>query len=133
MPFKLSRRKLENFESELHQFFRGQTKFKLCLDGFGAFQPRVIFIDVQQNPELIALQRGLSKKLQKWHLSKSTKRNKGFVPHVTVAFRDLRRALFNQAWSEYAEKKFHAELLIDRACLLRHDGRRWAECTTIAF
>ena len=48
-----------------------------------------------------------------------------FHPHMTVAFRDLKKPNFVKAWEEFKDKLLDAEFIADRICLLKHDGKRW--------
>ena len=125
MPFKLRSRKLEGFKDHLHKLFSIHDEFPIKLKDFSAFEPRVIYIDVLPNESLRKLQRDLHDHLRHWNLSDSTYGDRGFVPHVTIAFRDLRRAKFKQAWSQYEHDQFKASCIVKEVCLLQHDGQRW--------
>jgi 2'-5' RNA ligase len=35
---------------------------------------------------------------------------RGFHPHITIAFRDLKKAVFYKAWEEYKSKLFSETL-----------------------
>ena len=48
-----------------------------------------------------------------------------FRPHVSVAFRDLKRSQFRKLWAEVRDKTFTEFFQVTGMALLRHDGRRW--------
>jgi 2'-5' RNA ligase len=48
-----------------------------------------------------------------------------FQPHLTLAFRDLRKPAFTKAWEEFKDKPYGENFLADRLCLLKHDGKNW--------
>lgn len=52
-------------------------------------------------------------------------KNRPFSPHVTVAFRDLKRQNFRKAWIEFENQPLEFEFLASHLTLLLHDGRRW--------
>ena len=125
MPFKLGSRKLESLMDHLSKVCSDQEEFPLELEGFSAFAPRVIYIHVPLSEALKRLQREVQVAMRRWNLSAATHGDRGFVPHVTIAFRDLRRARFDQAWSQYQNREFTANCTVKEVCLLRHDGKRW--------
>jgi 2'-5' RNA ligase len=48
-----------------------------------------------------------------------------FVPHMTVAFRDLTKDNFQRAWLEFAGRSLDFEFTASALTLLIHDGSRW--------
>ncbi|MFM7858912.1 MAG: 2'-5' RNA ligase family protein, partial [Flammeovirgaceae bacterium] len=48
-----------------------------------------------------------------------------FQPHVTIAFRDLRKPMFERAWEEFKHRNFKAEFTVDSIALLKHNGKHW--------
>ena len=63
----------------------------MTLDGFSAFAPHVIYIDVMKGDRLMNLQPKLLGHLEdQVGLVSKRDRNRSFVPHLTVAFRDLK-------------------------------------------
>ena len=49
----------------------------------------------------------------------------GFHPHITVAFRDLKKSQFVKAWEEFEHKEFNDTLLTTSFSLLKHNGKIW--------
>ncbi len=133
MPFRLNAKKFETLNQGLQTFFSAQKPFQLGLKGFGCFAPRVIYIDVPDNSALNQLQKGIGSFVRKWNLSSSTRKNQGFVPHVTIAFRDLKRSLFDDAWGTFQDRQFDASITVESVHLLKHDGVRWQECVKYPF
>jgi 2'-5' RNA ligase len=96
------------------------------LHGFGAFPPRVIFIQVQPTPDLVNLQRDLRQHLeQTLGIIDPQASSRSFTPHITVGFRDLTPANFQAAWAEFQPRSYVAEFVPTSLTLLRHDGERW--------
>ncbi len=127
MPFKLKAKKEDYLLKTLEEFALGQKPFSIQLNNFGAFPPRVIFIDVKTNSQLETLQRDLHKTCrQKLNLHNANYKEQAFHPHITLAFRDLRKAKFVEAWEEFAERKFKGNFTAHHLSLLKHNGKDWA-------
>ena len=125
MPFKWRPEREGLLRAALDRTAGHHAPFTVQLSGFGAFPPRVIYIQVAENPALGALQAAVLQTVrQQWKLSLPVTA-RPFVPHLTVAFRDLRKAAFHRAWEEYRHKPFEAGFAVEDVCLLRHDGQRW--------
>jgi 2'-5' RNA ligase len=56
-----------------------------------------------------------------------------FVPHMTVAFRDLTPDNFERAWSEFRDRKINFEFEANNLTLLAHDEQQWNVLSNFAF
>lgn len=125
-PFKWEVEKIPNLEQTLETFALTQSSIPVTLEGFGAFSPRVIYINVLKNAELLNLQKALMRELEEsLNLVDQRSQNRPFSPHMTVAFRDLTKANFRLAWEEYQNQKVNFNFMISSLTLLRHTGKRW--------
>ncbi len=52
-------------------------------------------------------------------------KNRGYTPHLTLAFRDLKKASFNEAWEEFQDKEYKAGWDVNTVTLLKHNGKEW--------
>lgn len=50
---------------------------------------------------------------------------RGFHPHITVAFRDLKKATFEKIWEEYQKKTFRDAFECNSICLLKQVDESW--------
>lgn len=126
MPFRWDETKENILETHLQDFLSVKTSFELSLRGFDAFPPRVIFINVEQSQELEDLQENIRGVMTKEILNlQEGNRSKPFHPHLTIAFRDLRKSLFKKAWKEFESSCFNAVFRVDGISLLKHDGTNW--------
>jgi len=117
-------------EATLHQVLAGYAAgcqpCPLTLHGFGAFAPKVIYIHVDHSPCLHDMQGGLLREMRRaLYLFNGNYKDKPFKPHLTVAFRDLKKAAFAQAWAEFEQKDYHLAFMAQAITLLKHDGHRW--------
>lgn len=125
MPFSWEETKEEKLIAELSGF-KFSPSFKVQLKDYNCFEPRVIFISARENAVLVSLQQQLVRHVkQKLQLFNQSDDMRGFHPHVTVAFRDLKKPVFYQLWKRYQNEHFEAEFECSSFCLLRHNGQRW--------
>ncbi len=125
-PFEWPIADLPRLANTLKQFAAGQSPVPITLDGFDAFAPHVIYINVVKSSSLMAIQPDLLSYLED-HLGLVSERdrNRAFVPHLTVAFRDLKPAMFRQAWSVFQHQELHFDFTVTQLSLLIHDGNLW--------
>jgi len=110
----------------LRDFCMEQSPFTLELKDFGCFAPRVIFVEVVPHPDLRALQMDLASILKtKMNIFNANYQNRPFRPHVTVAFRDLRKGKFFEAWDYFKAHSFQEKTTINSLSLLIHQEGRW--------
>jgi 2'-5' RNA ligase len=126
MPFRWKEKKEVDLIDQLSRFTIDLHAFQLRLKNFSCFSPKVIFIDVETNTELstlkIELQRFCKTEL---NLFNADYKAQPFYPHITLAFRDLKKPNFDKAWDEFKEKEFHADFMVTQITLLKHTGRVW--------
>jgi 2'-5' RNA ligase len=86
----------------------------------------VIFVDVIKNELLTKLQNELVSYIKK-NLGLFNQANdmRGFQPHVTIAFRDLKKQLFYEAYTYFKTKNYTASFKATSFCLLKHTGKEW--------
>ena len=123
-PFKLASEQTNLLLNNLRIFSQSRSSFHLFLNNFNTFAPKVIYIDVERNESLIELQQKLLALMsEKLDLRQSDRH--GFNPHMTIAFRDLKPAVFSEAWSFFSKKKFERFFPVDTIYLLKHNGKVW--------
>jgi 2'-5' RNA ligase len=125
-PFEWPVIDLPNLARSLAEFAASQPPVPIVLDGFGAFTPHVIYVNVVKGDRLMALQPKLLAHLEESvGLVSERDRNRSFVPHMTVAFRDLKPNMFRQAWSIFQHQEIHFDFTVHQLSLLVHDEQRW--------
>lgn len=125
MPFKRNEDREKLLIESLAEFASYQRGFTIDLDGFGCFEPRVIYLKVTGDKPIQKLHRDLKAMLVE---------NVGFTPdelatkihpHVTLATRDLSETTFYTAWPAYENRKFEATFPVSSIFLLKHNGKSW--------
>ncbi|MBD0301710.1 MAG: 2'-5' RNA ligase family protein [Tolypothrix sp. T3-bin4] len=133
-PFKWSNADVSALEACLRTFARDREPISVTLDGFAAFPPRVIYINVLKTQKLLTLHTDLMAHLEgNLAIVDKASKTRPFAPHMTVAFRDLSKQNFRAAWSEFQQRQLHFEFIATDVTLLLHDGRRWNVSTQLPF
>ncbi len=124
-PFEWVNTNLSLLEESLEKFASNQKSVDIILNGYGAFAPRVIYINVIRSTQLLTLQADLMIYLKNMGIVDKRATNRPFAPHMTVAFRDLTKQNFKTAWAEFEPRQLHFEFTASQLTLLLHDGKRW--------
>ena len=124
-PFKWHQSEVDRLNC-LGEFAQRRGAIPITLSGFGAFPPRVIFVQPLKSPQLLAIYQDLQTFLKdRLDLMDPMARKRAFRPHITLANRDLARTHFRAAWSELEGRSLQAEFVATHLTLLQHNGRQW--------
>src|SRR5688572_23149795 len=118
-PFNLPDEKETDLIQSLDKFATVQNSFSVQLKDFSHFQKRTIYLKVKPDDELNKLREKLFGFLNESSLPIPRKEDH-FSPHITIAFRDLKRDDFNKAWDHFKEIKFESKFNCANISLLRH-------------
>lgn len=134
MPFKWRTDRENDLIQSLAEFSAGHQSFNLELLNFNSFPPRVIFIEAVKTEALEALYKDLHRFCKKeLNLFNAAYKDQAFHPHLTLAFRDLKKHLFIKAWEEFQAKKYSAGFVVDKISLLKHNGKIWEVIQDFGF
>lgn len=134
-PFEWKEEK-ENILIQKLQDFTFEKPFHLELKNYANFEPRVIYADVLPNETLYELHKELTSYAKKeLKLFNESDDLRGFHPHVTVAFRDLKKAKFYELIEEFKTKTITGTFEYQGFSLLKLE-KRWEvfqkfDCTKI--
>lgn len=110
-----------------------QGSFEIKLDGFQAFHPRVIFVDVEQNSTLMNAAKQL-KQLFSMHRIKANKGEKHFfTPHITIANRDLTNKTFKLVYNDFISREYEASFEVSSIFLLKKENKKWSISAEISL
>ena len=123
------RPQLLNFLSSFH--FQPAT-FRLTLRDFDCFAPRVIFVDLEEEPLLDQLQAHLAAAIGH-QLGIRHHGPHGFHPHMTIAFRDLEQAIFPAAWAHFSTQSYLRSFEVNALTLLLHAKEGWEVIQTFSL
>lgn len=104
-PFKWLDADVPLLEECLRTFASRRATVPIILDGFAAFPPRVIYINVLRTPELLELQTELMAAMETMlGITDPVSKTRPYAPHMTVAFKDLTKQNFKAAWTEIQQR-----------------------------
>lgn len=131
-PFWMDEEKEEVLHHALEQLSQIQP-FTLLTNGFSSFPPKTIFIATEENTSLEALKIKASGLLEANESFRIKAETRPFVPHITIANRDLHKKSFHEAWNYFQKKEFKEQWNVEDIGILKHDGERWNVIDRIVF
>lgn len=128
MPFQWRDDREEKLIEVMQSFDYSTDRFEIELHKFDFFEPRVVYVGVKESPELRQLQKQLSTYVRReLKVLNADYKDRGFHPHMTIAFRDLKKSLFPKVMSHYQSQTFDCKFNYSGFTLLKHDGKCWQE------
>lgn len=119
-------------ESKVEEFVKDCAHFEIKLNGFGEFNKKVIFVEVEKNARLHAFYDAFSAFFTGLGFE-LTSMNKFFHPHVTVAFRDLTKENFEKAWPSFENREYKDSFSATSIHLLKHRDEKWQVIKEFSF
>lgn len=125
MPVRIEEEYEDEFTKALLGLSRKDKKDKITLKGIDCFGERTIFIDIRKEGLVVQLFNAVRKCLRglDWFPKKCIAGS--FHPHISLLTRDLEPEMFRKAYPKVKDLNFDQEILIDRFCLFKHDGKKW--------
>lgn len=134
MPFKLKETKEKLLIDAISKTLEGIHVFPLQLNGHDHFGQRVIYVKVEDSEPLLNLFLDIRKMMKiNFNIFNADYKNRGYNPHITLAFRDLKREAFKQAWPEFEKATYNKSFEVSSLALLKHDGKKWQVLHQFAF
>ncbi|MBA2610909.1 MAG: 2'-5' RNA ligase family protein [Bacteroidetes bacterium] len=131
-PFEWKEEK-ENELIETLSAFNFTPTFNVELNNFSFFEPRVIYVDVVPNNDLLNLYNALKLHAKKeLKLFNEVNDMRGYHPHVTVAFRDLKKPMFYELKTCFENEKLTGIFAINNFSLLKLE-KKWEVLKTFSF
>lgn len=123
-PFMFQEDRVHLLKNSLRDVAQNFRPFSVVLQGYGFFEPRVLFFHVLQNRSLRHLEDRLWEKLQTSFPALVLKPRQRFHPHITVAMK-MDESTFFKMQKEFTSKPFHTSFPIHDLVLLEWDQDRW--------
>jgi len=124
-PFWMSEDLEEQLKTDTQDFAEKQGSFKIELQDFDAFRPKVIFLHVKATTRLSNLRSELENDLvlrEKYPLKQESR---PFHPHITIANRDLLRKDFPVAFDYFRKISYTKAFEATDIALLKHLNGEW--------
>lgn len=123
-PFIFAHQKKQILTSALQEFAHLRSVFEVSILNYGAFKPRVIYLNISKNDSLDRLHQMITNKCSK-ELGINMNKSLPFHPHMTLAFRDLSPQMFHKAWERYKVEYYWASFNVMSLFLVEHNGKNW--------
>ncbi|MCU0383965.1 MAG: 2'-5' RNA ligase family protein, partial [Cyclobacteriaceae bacterium] len=95
MPFLWKEKKENMLAEKLCAFCASEKPFAVTLENFASFAPRVIYAHVQSDEVLLDFQQRIARYVkQTFYLLHPNRYDLPWHPHITIAFRDLKKEIF---------------------------------------
>lgn len=132
MPFDWREDRQQMLIDELSQFGKQQHPFPVSFKGFGSFGARVIYIHVEQDEAIMSFEMKLSRFCRvQLNLFNARYQDRPYHPHLTLAFRDLKKQHHADAWREFQSKDLKHKVQFRSFHLLRHNEKSWIPISEI--
>lgn len=125
MPFKRDSSFEKLLIPKLAEFASTQHSFDVQLKGYGAFAPKVLYINIADHSPFISIHKQLTSLLLNDLDFPQKELSQNIHPHMTLAHRDLSSNEFGRAWREFKPLKFEAQFEAQGLCLLKHNSKSW--------
>lgn len=132
-PFWLEEDEETGLISALAEYCSDQAPVEITAKDFSSFPPKVIFIDILHNPELESLYQKFNAFLITEKSMPVKLNDHPFMPHITIASRDLYKQAFFEARDYFSRKKFESSWQATSLTLLRHNKKKWDVLSTSPF
>ncbi|MEI8133743.1 MAG: 2'-5' RNA ligase family protein [bacterium] len=126
IPFQISSEHDERLQLYLKSLASKHQKFEAAIDGFSSFTAGVVYAAFAPNEFLKKIHKELSQNFyKKFALTDQRGPSHAFVPHITLAFKDLSPTVFNSAKAEFDKKIYRRKWMVSDIALFRHTGKEW--------
>lgn len=133
MPFRYKEGKEKELAFRLSNLLEGQASLTLQLTDIGHFGKRNIHQQVVLSESLAHLQSMLRSFCKRsLHLVEELS-DRNFQPHLTLAYKDLKPAHFEEVLAFAKQNAVRAEFLVEKAYLLKKVEGRWKVVAPLIF
>jgi len=134
MPFKWKPGKTGKLLSFFEDFKSDVAPFQLKVNGVSHFGERVIYLSVERNESLSTLQHHLARQMKReLNLFNAIYKDRAFHPHMTIAFRDLKKKHFQDALLFCGQEVITSTFAVKEISLLKHNGKVWSGLQNFTF
>lgn len=131
-PFMFAHHKEQKIRRILLDIGSSCEVFDVSIFDYGAFKPRVIYLNILKNETLERLQGKLADICSR-ELEINMSKSLPFNPHITLAFRDLSPQMFFKAWEKYRSEDFQSSFTAKSLFVLKHNGTCWDIAMDVPF
>ena len=125
-PFRRAEDGITVLKKLLETVAAGAESFPAASSEIGSFGKRVLYLAMSPKSSFAHLHRTIKDKLMtNLHFPPDFFESRPFVPHITLASRDVKKASFEQAFNLLQEQRVELSYRCDRFHLMKHNGTQW--------
>jgi 2'-5' RNA ligase len=118
-PFDCEQEKCEEFISSIMQFISSKESIlEIHLDNFQQFDMKTLIVDIAKNVSFERWCKELKLLFNQHKLIKQRVEKHFFVPHITIANKDIKKSNFKLAWLEFKHREFQAKFKLENLSIL---------------
>lgn len=100
---------------------------QLRTSNFGSFIQSVVYAAIEPTEALLAMQQDIVDALEVNGCLAPGQRNNSYIPHITLAHRDLETQRFLEVWKNFDQVTWIESFSIERLVIYKHEEGRWME------
>ena len=133
-PFDCSVEKKTEFVAELIRFLNDKPMVYsiIELDNFQRFESRTLFVDVAKNEAFEGFCKALKLLFNQQKIIKQRAEKHYFVPHITLANKDITKRDFKKAWEIFKDRVYQRGFTLKEISILELKGGVWKLVDSIA-
>jgi len=126
MPFLYKENKIDQVSLSLKEALEERPSFEITFEGIAAFRNRQIYLKVSSNEFLTKIQRDIALWMKRhFNIFNANYRDYPYHPHLTIAFRDLKKVYFDIAFQYYMDLNYEASFTVSEISMLKLMADRW--------
>lgn len=133
-PFDCSAEKITEFVAELIRFLNDNPTVDIIieLNNFQRFESRTLFVDVAKNEAFEGFCKAIKLLFNQQKIIKQRVEKHYFVPHITLANKDITKRDFKQAWEIFKERVYQQNFSLKEISILelKNEGWKLIDCIT---
>lgn len=133
MPFVYNEAKEEKLIERLGSFISDFEPLTVTIVGVHTFGERVIYLGVEAEQALYDFQKGLTTFCKRELNLVDELSDRNFHPHMTVAFKDIKKSMFQGILELATKADLHSEWKETHVALLKRMEGKWVVRTRIGF
>ncbi|WP_158531187.1 2'-5' RNA ligase family protein [Algoriphagus chordae] len=126
MPFIFNEAKEDKLLEKLRSFVAGYQPMEIAIKGVKTFGERVIYLGVKADQNLFDFQNELKTYCKRELNLVDELSDRNYHPHMTIAFKDLKKSQFQNILRLAVETEIAAELQVSHIVLLKRVNGTWS-------
>lgn len=124
-PFDANEVPIESLIKKLQLYDFGGESIEIKLENFQTFDQRTLFVDVAKNERLEHFSKAVKLLFNHQKIIPQRQEKHFFVPHITLANRDLRKSDFKAVANEFKKRIYQRNFFLNQLSVLKLEGRKW--------